>query len=127
MRGADISSDHELVVAKIKIKLERRKNKNQRHLRARYETNKLICPDTRKQYVSTMRKKLDEKLPSDDVEKSWKQLTEAHNETAKAVLGTRKGQSKLWISASSWKAFEDRKKIQDQVNCVKSDRINGAD
>ena len=72
-----------------------------------------------------MRKKLDEKLPSDDVEKSWKRLTEAHNETAKAVLGTRKGQNKLWISASSWKAIEDRKKIQDQVNCVKSNRIKG--
>ena len=49
MRGADISSDHELVVAKIKIKLESRKRKNQRSLRARYETNKLICPEIRKQ------------------------------------------------------------------------------
>ena len=123
MRGADISSDHELVIAKIKIKLESRKRKNQRSLRARYETNKLICPEIRKQYVSTMRKKLDEKPPSDNVEQSWKQLTEAHNETAKTVLGTRKGQSKSWISASSWKAIEDRKKIKDQMNCVKSDRI----
>ena len=59
---------------------------SQRNLRARYKTNKLICPDTRKQYVSTMRKKLDEKPPSDDVEKPWKQLTEVHNETAKTVL-----------------------------------------
>ena len=123
MRGADISSDHELVVAKIKIKLESWKRKNQRSLRARYETNKLICPDIRKQHVSTMRKKLDEKPPSDNVEQSWKQLTEAHNETAKTVLGTRKGQSKSWISASSWKAIEDRKKIKDQMNYVKSDRI----
>ena len=70
MRGADISSDHELVVAKIKVKLESRKRKNQRSLRARYETNKLICPEIRKQYVSTMRKKLDEKPPSDNVEQS---------------------------------------------------------
>ena len=123
MRGANISSDHQLVVAKIKIKLESRKRKNQRSLRARYETNKLTCPEIRKQYVSTMRKKLDEKPPSDNVEQSWKQLTEAHNETAKTVLGTRKGQKKSWISASSWKAIEDRKKIKDQMNCVKSDRI----
>ena len=35
--------------------------------------------------ISTVRKKLDKKSPIDDVEKSWKQLTEAHNETAKAV------------------------------------------
>ena len=60
MRGTDISSDHELVVAKMKIKLERRKSKSQRHLMARYEANKLIYPVTRKQYVSTMRKNLDE-------------------------------------------------------------------
>ena len=58
--------------AKIRIKLERRKSKSQGHLRARYETNKLICPDTRKQYVSTMRRKPDEKPPSDDVEQSRK-------------------------------------------------------
>ena len=72
-----------------------------------------------------MRKNLDEKPPSNDVEKSWPQLTEAHNEIAKAVLGTRKAQSKPWISASFWKAIKDRKKIKDQMNCVKSDRIKG--
>ena len=43
MRGVDIYSDHELVVATIKIILERRKSKSQRNLRARYETNKLAC------------------------------------------------------------------------------------
>ena len=123
MRGSDISSNHGLVIAKIKIKLESRKRKNQRSFEGQVRNQQADMPRDRKQYVSTMRKKLDEKPPSDDVEQSWKQLTEAHNETAKTVLGTRKGQSKSWISASSWKAIEDRKKIKDQMNCVKSDRI----
>ena len=77
---------------------------SQRNLRARYETNKLACPDIRKQYISTIRKKLDEKMPSDDLEQLWIQLTEVHNQTANTVLGTRKEQSKPWISASTWKA-----------------------
>ena len=63
-----------------------------------------------------IRKNLDEKIPSDDLEKSWIQLTGAHNQTAKAALGTRKGQSKPWISASTWKAIEERKKIKVQMN-----------
>ena len=57
MRGADIYSNHELVIATIKIKLERRKRKSQRNLRVRYETNKLACPDIRKQYISTIRRR----------------------------------------------------------------------
>ena len=87
MRGADISGDHELVVTKIKIKLEeRRSNLEPKKFEGQVQNQQVICPDTRKQYVSTMRKKLDEKPPSDDVEKPWKQLTEVHNETAKTVL-----------------------------------------
>ena len=79
-------------------------------------------PRDKEQYVSAMRKRLDEKPLSDDVEKSWEQLTEGHKEIAKTALGTQKGQSKSWIFASTW---EDRKKIKDQMNCVKSDRIKG--
>ena len=32
------------------------------------------------------KKKVDEKIPSDDLEQSWIQLTEAHNQTANTVL-----------------------------------------
>ena len=70
MRGDDISSDRVLVVAKIKIKLERRKSNSRRHLWSKCESIKLMCPDIKKQYVEYMRKKLDKKPPSDDVEKS---------------------------------------------------------
>ena len=63
-------------------------------------------------------KEANEKPPSDDVEQSRKQLTEAHIETEK----TRKGTKQILDICQLLESYvKDRKKIKDQMNCVKSD------
>ena len=45
----------------------------------------------------------------------------AYNATAKKVLGYREKKVKFWISVSSWKEIQKRRKLKKKVNDTKSE------
>ena len=132
-RGADAGSDHNLVLATIKLKLcgvVRTKG-----MREKYDVNKLRNPEIRKEFVLELRNRFsclteeeieDEALDNgdyDSIERCWNNVKTAYSATAKKVLGYRKRKSKTWISMDSWKEIEERRKLKKKINDAKSERL----
>ena len=98
-RGADTGSDHNLVLATIKLKL---------------------CGVVRPKGV---REKCDVNNNNDNIERCWNNVKTAYSTTAKKVLGYRKRKSKTWISMDSWKEREEKRKLKKKINDAKSERL----
>ena len=132
-RGADMGSDHNLVLAKIKLKLCR--IVRPRGTREMYDVNKLRNPEIQKEFVLELRNRFscltEEETESEDldsggndnIERCWKNVKTAYSTTAKKVLGYKKRKSKTWISMNSWKEIEERRKLKKKINDAKSERL----
>ena len=117
MRGADVASDHHLVLAKVSLKL---KKFNQ------------ICPGARKKYQVSLlqdQSKKDEfslnltnrfqvlqDLDDTDVEDHWSRVKEVFQDTCEEVLGRQKFESKPWISQESMDMVKERRKLKFDVS-----------
>ena len=126
MRGADIASDHQLVRSKIKLKLKR-KQKN-KAIRKKFDIIKLQHPAIKAQFSLKLRNKNDilqdyEETGDEEVEKQWQDFEDAYKETAHEVLGYKKKGQKPWISKESWELVEERKRLKNNIEQTKSDRI----
>lgn len=90
-RGADISSDHELVVATLKLKL--RKVRKSIHSRAIYNTEKLKDPDTRIKYNVKIESRFSELTEEEGIDDQWNSMKKIFTEVSQEVLGrkTRNG------------------------------------
>ena len=121
-RGADIASDHELIIGKIRLKLAKIKKRKRRA--QRLDVEKLKLP----KYVDAFKVELRNRfrvLEDDvsDVEESWSKYKKAYEETGQKILGKRKKVNKEWITDDSWKTIEERKNIKHDVNSAKSMRL----
>ena len=117
MRGADVASDHHLVLAKVSLKL---KKFNQ------------VCPGARKKYQVSLlqdQSKKDEfslkltnrfqvlqDLDDTDVEDHWSRVKEVFQDTCEEVLGRQKYESKPWISQESMDMVKERRKLKLDVS-----------
>ena len=117
MRGADVASDHHLVLAKVSLKL---KKFNQ------------VCPGARKKYQVSLlqdQSKKDEftlkltnrfqvlqDLDDTDVEDHWSRVKEVFQDTCEEVLGRQKFESKPWISQESMDMVKERRKLKLDVS-----------
>ncbi|KAI0229379.1 hypothetical protein LSAT2_020211, partial [Lamellibrachia satsuma] len=59
----------------------------------------------------------------EEVEKQWQDFEDAYKETAQEVLGYKKKGQKPWISKESWELVEERKRLKNNIEQTKSDRI----
>ena len=75
MRGADVGSDHHLVLAKLRLKLRRTGKKGSDRL---YDSQRLRCETVRRQFTLELRNKFDvlDTLPVDDINASYDKLKE---------------------------------------------------
>ena len=131
-RGADVATDHNLVMCKLKLKLS--KVKRDKAGVKKYDTSKLRQRAVREKFTLELRNRFsclqvedveyNDANPEDStVEKKWSNFKETYNQTAEKVLGYRKRKVKPWISTDSWKQIEDRGKIKQAVEEAKSERI----
>ena len=137
-RGADVGSDHNLVITGTKLKLSKVKKTNTTS--RKYEISTLNSIDVQKEFVLELRNRFscfkiketedneeeetDRRTEVDsNIEQCLKSVKETFNETVKNVLGFKKRKSKSWISAKSWEKIEERRKIKMKVNETKSDRL----
>ncbi|VDP51906.1 unnamed protein product [Schistosoma margrebowiei] len=104
-RGADVASDHHLVVANLKLKLKKNWTSGQTALQ-RFntaflrDTDKLnefkIALNNRFQALQDLRKEEETSM-----EDNWKGIKEALTSTCQEVLGLNKCHHKEWISAET--------------------------
>jgi len=96
VRGAELGSDHYLVLLKIKLKVERRVRGMDRRLRQQIKINKLKEDEVRNKYQVMMGEmyeacKVKRYVADGDVEMAWKEMKEGIVGAARMVCGVAKG------------------------------------
>ena len=117
-RGADIASDHHLLVAKLKLKLKKNWN-GETGQRQRFNTGLLKDTDKLEEYRLALTNRfqvLQEILEEETIDEQWKAVKETVTSTCQEVLGYKTGSHKEWISADSLKKIANRKKKKAVLN-----------
>ncbi|KAL9976159.1 hypothetical protein ACROYT_G013418 [Oculina patagonica] len=135
-RGADVGSDHNLVVGNIRLKLSGVVRKQGKLTARKYELSKLKVPEIKQRFVLELKNRFsclagtesdetgeDDTQNAESVEEKWSNIKKAYSETAKSVLGHRQRKSKTWISATSWRKIDERKKLKKKMEETRSERI----
>ncbi|VDP19648.1 unnamed protein product [Schistosoma margrebowiei] len=118
-RGADINSDHHLVVANLKLKLKKNWKTGQTTIQMfntsfLRDTNKLnefkIALNNRFQALQDLLKR------ETTMEDNWKGIKEALTSTCQEVLGRKKHHHKEWISIEPLDKIKERKNKKIGIN-----------
>lgn len=110
-RGADIDSDHELVVATIRIKLKRMYRRNPHEVPKRYNVRILQNKERNEEVGNALR----ECVPSTTT--TWEETCNSLRNIAENEIGfNQKTQRKVWISDSTWNLIQERNTIKQQLN-----------
>lgn len=113
-RGADIDSDHQLLIGTFKL---RPAAVNKQKGAIKYNTSRLRDPEVAARYCSSLR----DSLQSNNNEvQTWNDIAHNCGQTAKAVLGVRKKNHKPWISEESWAEIANRKRLHNALARTKT-------
>ena len=136
-RGADVGSDHHLVIGKVKIRLAKLAKKKVG--RIRFNTKKLRDGDVRDTFVIKLQNRFEslyienendftreeseanhEPSSRDKIEKQWGKIKSAYLDTCEEVLGKKRDEGRDWISEETWKNIDKRKTAKNDVNTAKT-------
>jgi hypothetical protein len=123
-RGADVFSDHLLVVGSLRLGL--RKTYGKRSCRLRYDVNRLRCPKVQKEFSDRLKSGLRESGLKDQVDgpqEKWDVIRDAYCKAAEATLKCKGVERKEWITDETWKAVDERRTIKAKLLHAKSERI----
>ena len=127
-RGADVGSDHHLVVAAVQLKL--RKTGRQMNTLRRFDTDKLKDTKTRSTFILELKNRfqalqnLTDQQNTVNINTTWGNVQTAFTETSKTCLGYRDGKKKKeWLKQDTWTAIEERRKIKSKTLQTRSERL----
>ncbi|VDP79287.1 unnamed protein product [Schistosoma mattheei] len=112
-RGAEIASDHHLVVAKIKLKLKKHWTTGGTALQ-RFNTAFLRDTEKLNNRFQALQDLLNEEETT--MEDKWKGIKEALTSTCQEVLGRNKHHHKEWISMETLDKIQERKNKKTAIN-----------
>ena len=114
IRGGDVSSDHNLVLSKIKIKLKRTKKSHAPRL---FDSAKLKDLTTRETFRIELSNRfhLLSDIPIDDLDAYCKNVQDTFTNTSEQTLGYKTFQRKPWISDHTWKLIEERRIMKQRM------------
>ena len=120
-RGADIGSDHHLLLAKLKLRLKRHGSRiNTRGMK--FQVN-LLAKDKKEEFQMQLRNRfqpLADMEEEADVESHWKKVKEGFILTCQDVLGKKRMEDKEWISQHSMGLIQRRREMKAQVNASRT-------
>ena len=105
-RGADIDSDHRLVVVSLRLKLKRKPS--QRSGKS-FDAHLLKEEEERGEYMNTIRSRFESRRGRGSVEERWSELKKAIVDTAEQHLHQRRQPQKEWISVDTLKLTEKKR------------------
>ena len=110
-RGAEIHSDHYLVKAIIKVKLETRTKKPENTRPPKIDFQKMKNQAVKQRYQIELKNRFEAlKEHEEGVEQCWKRFKDTVNGVAKEVIGIKRGTKKEeWISDDTWETIDRRK------------------
>ena len=113
LRGADVGSDHHLLIAKLKLKLK--KHRSESHgCRKKFHVNLLQDKDKRQEFHLELSNKFQalESLEDIPIEDHWKEVKEILTSTCTSVLGPKKINHKDWVTKDSFDKIKKRIEIR---------------
>ncbi|KAK7103731.1 hypothetical protein V1264_018575 [Littorina saxatilis] len=118
-RGADVASDHHLLVASLKLKLKRNQT-DASDRRVKYNIRLLKDPKTKQQFSLTLKNRFEvlrELLEEEDsVSNRWQKVKETLRSSCQQVVGPNKPQQKEWITPETLTKIQDRQRKKATVN-----------
>ncbi|VDP07391.1 unnamed protein product [Schistosoma mattheei] len=123
-RGADIASDHYLVVANLKLKLKKNWTTGQTAIQ-RFNTAFLRVTDKLNEFKIALNNRsqvLQDLLKEEEtsMEDNWKGIKEALISTCQDVLGLKKHHHKEWISIETLERIKERKNKKAATNNIRT-------
>jgi hypothetical protein len=114
-RGADVASDHQLLVASVKLSLRR---KPKEILRRKVAVSRLEEDDVRDKFVLKVYNRYEvlQNSEVEDIDEYWRELRDTLKEAGEEVLGFEKRRNDEWISTDSWQRLEERRDVKRKMN-----------
>ena len=107
-RGADIGSDHNLVIGKLRLTLKKFAKKNE--TRKKYNVTSLRNPKIKQEFSIELKNRFEAltELP-EDIDEHWSKIKDIYNSVCEETLGLKTQNRKEWISQESWDKIEERR------------------
>lgn len=121
-RGADIASDHYMVISKVKLKLQRTDKKTKLE-RERFNTKRLQQGVYKEKFQLQIRNRFQVLGESKDINDAWDNFKNSYLESAREVIGVIKTKTKEWMSEDTRKKVEQRREIKAKINSTKSEAV----
>jgi hypothetical protein len=112
-RSADIQSDHELVVAEIRLKIARVQRKTQSVAR-KFNVQKLKDQHIKDDFIQRL-KSLDllQNCDQNDINQSWTHIRDGIIKASEEVVGYLPPHRENWITEETWNMIERRKAVKN--------------
>ena len=109
-RGADVGSDHYLIIGVVQIKLKRQqKSKGQQPINIR----RLSEQEKAREYKVEIANRFAESQQEGGLEEQWAAFKNTTLKCAEEIIGRRRGSLKeRWISDATWELIDERKSIK---------------
>ncbi len=119
-RGADVSSDHFLVIAKLKLKLRRKQTIG---VEKQFNVDKLKDEDCSSKFTVELQNRyaILGQIPVDDIDKAWEQVKDTYQQCAEATLGYRSKKKKDWMTETTWNKVQERKRLRNKLLTAKTE------
>uniref|UniRef100_A0A336M488 CSON002588 protein n=1 Tax=Culicoides sonorensis TaxID=179676 RepID=A0A336M488_CULSO len=120
-RGADIGSDHHLIIGDLRLSVKTVPNRKT-NLRKKYEIAKLKSDAHRSAFSTTLREKLANTNEQNEhnIQQSWERFKEAVTTTCKEELGIAKNRAQDFISPDTWSIIDRRRNAKSAINTATS-------
>ena len=123
-RGADVGSDHHLVVAQLRIKIlaakrkfeTRRKNFDTRKIKERIVKDKIKL-ELRNKFQVLMEQETEN---TGNIETSWNEIKEGLLKISEQTLGYKHKRKKDWVTTETWEVIELRGRLKQHINASKT-------
>ena len=117
-RGADIASDHQLLLGTLRIKLKAYKDDCERP-HTKYNTRALKEQDVKHTFNISIQNKYEALGLIEEtttIDEHWNALKDVWNDTCKETLGKKQRDNKEWLSRETWRLVEERKSLKQELN-----------
>ena len=118
-RGADVASDHTLVIATVSLKLRRARERQARQQRV--DSGRLKEPTTKQAYVLEVKNRF--QVLGDEQEMTIDSFNQALLEAGEKVLGFQRRRKEAWIKDETWEKINERKSTKQKIDATRSERL----
>ena len=118
-RGADVASDHNLLVAVLSLKLRRaRRRQGRGH---QFDSSKLKDDRVRQDFRRELKNRF--QILGEEQEMNIDSFNQVFKAAGEQVLGFKKRKKEEWIQGKTWEKIETRRRVKQQISSTQSERV----